>query len=83
LCATNDFEALDPAALRRFALRVEFFPLDGEQRLRLFQRAALALGVPVTSEVMIAARSRLLHLALLTPGDFSSVLGGSAFAGGG
>jgi transitional endoplasmic reticulum ATPase len=81
LCATNGFEALDPAALRRFALRVEFLPLDGEQRLQLLERAALTLGVAVTTEVMSAVGSRLSRLALLTPGDFSSVLRGRRLLG--
>jgi transitional endoplasmic reticulum ATPase len=81
LCATNGFEALDPAALRRFALRIEFLPLDGEQRLRLLERAASMLGVAVTGEVMSAVSSRLTRLVLLTPGDFSSVLRGRRLLG--
>lgn len=45
LFATNGFEALDPAALRRFALGVEFLPLSIEQHLLLFERVTSKLRI--------------------------------------
>ncbi|MEO8179803.1 MAG: ATP-binding protein [Deltaproteobacteria bacterium] len=81
LCATNGFEALDPASLRRFALRVEFSPLDGDQNLLLLERTARKLGLELTTEAARSARSRLSRLRLLTPGDYASVLRGRLLLG--
>jgi SpoVK/Ycf46/Vps4 family AAA+-type ATPase len=81
LCATNGFEALDPASLRRFALRVEFSPLDRDQNLTLLERTAKKLGVEVSVEAAGAARSRLSRLTLLTPGDYASLLRGRLLLG--
>lgn len=81
LCATNGFEALDPASLRRFALRVEFSPLDLEQNLKLLERAANELGLELTHDAASAARSRLARLTLLTPGDYASLLRGRLLLG--
>ena len=81
LCATNGFEALDPASLRRFSLRVEFFPLTVEQTLLLFQRTAKQLGLEFGSDALSLARRRLARLSLLTPGDFAAVLRGRLLLG--
>jgi AAA+ superfamily predicted ATPase len=81
LCATNGFEALDPASLRRFALRVEFSPLNGDQNLLLLERTASKLGLELSPESARAARSRLSRLALLTPGDYASALRGRLLLG--
>lgn len=81
LCATNGFEALDPASLRRFSLRVEFFPLTVEQNLLLFQRTAKQLGLEFGSDALSLARRRLARLSLLTPGDFAAVLRGRLLLG--
>lgn len=81
LCATNGFEALDPASLRRFSLRVEFFPLTVEQNLLLFQRTAKQLGLEHGSDALSLARRRLARLSRLTPGDFAAVLRGRLLLG--
>jgi SpoVK/Ycf46/Vps4 family AAA+-type ATPase len=62
-CTTNLSESLDPAALRRFSLRVTFLPLDEDQRVESFRRF---FGVDATP-------SNLAALDLLTPGDFAVV----------
>ena len=74
------FEALDPASLRRFSLRVEFFPLTVEQNL-LFQRTAEHLGLEHGSDALSLARRRLARLSRLTPGDFAAVLRGRLLLG--
>jgi transitional endoplasmic reticulum ATPase len=81
LCATNGFEALDPASLRRFALRVEFSPLDLDQNLTLLERTAQTLRLELTAETTRAARRRLSRLTLLTPGDYASLLRGRILLG--
>ncbi|HTV19870.1 MAG TPA: ATP-binding protein, partial [Polyangiaceae bacterium] len=81
LCATNGFEVLDPAALRRFALRVEFKPLDVEQKLALFERTAQRLGVEPSVEARAAAQASLSRLSHLTPGDYAAVLRGRLLLG--
>jgi SpoVK/Ycf46/Vps4 family AAA+-type ATPase len=76
LCATNSFETLDPASLRRFSLRIEFFPLDVEQNLALLQRTAMQLGLEFGADAERLARRRLASLSLLTPGDYAAALRG-------
>ena len=70
VAATNLIDGLDPAALRRFDVKLRFRPLDQAQRLALFAREALGdAAEPVPPEL---AR----HLAAmegLTPGDFAVV----------
>jgi hypothetical protein len=63
LCATNGFEALDPASLRRFCLRIEFSPLDVDQNLTLLRRAAAQLGLDLDGAAEHHARRRLATLA--------------------
>lgn len=73
VCTTNLMERIDPAALRRFAVKVHFDYLKLDQRLRLFeetlQRCAQACGP--TSFVI---HRRLDQLEQLTPGDFAAVV---------
>jgi AAA+ superfamily predicted ATPase len=81
LCATNGFEALDPAALRRFALRIEFSPLDANQKLLMLERTAQQLGLALDDEARGAAQRRLSRLSQLTPGDYASLLRGRLLLG--
>jgi len=81
LCATNGFEALDRASLRRFSLRIEFFPLDAAQNLALLQRTATQLGLEFGADAERLARRRLASLSLLTPGDYAAVLRGRLLLG--
>lgn len=73
ICTTNLMDRIDPAALRRFAVKVHFDYLKPEQRLRLFeetwQRCAQANGT-----VPLAIHRRLDQLEQLTPGDFAAVV---------
>lgn len=70
VCATNLFEQLDPAALRRFSLKIGFDYPTLEQRWELFCRDAeiSAAEIDITN-----FRTRLAALKLLTPGDFATV----------
>lgn len=70
VCTTNLPEQLDPAAARRFVLRVRFLPLDAEQRARSFRRLFGAEPPP-----------GLEALDLLTPGDFAVVARRAALLG--
>jgi hypothetical protein len=81
LFATNGFEALDPASLRRFSLRIEFFPLDADQNLILLQRTATRLGLEFGADAERLARRRLASLSLLTPGDYAAALRGRLLLG--
>lgn len=81
LCATNGFEALDVASLRRFALRVEFAPLAGHQNRILFERTAQKLGIELDSRTARASLHRLVRLTQLTPGDYAAVLRGRLLVG--
>src|SRR5690606_9582618 len=75
------FEALDPASLRRFNLRIEFFPLDAEQNLALLLRTATRLGLELDAGSETLARRRLANLTRLTPGDHAAVLRGRSLLG--
>jgi SpoVK/Ycf46/Vps4 family AAA+-type ATPase len=61
-CTTNAFEALDPAALRRFMFKVKFFAMTPAQIAEAFHRHFDA-----------QAPATLLRLDGLTPGDFAVV----------
>ena len=68
--STNLIEVLDPAALRRFDLKVKFDYLTLPQRLDFAKQQAEILGLPLLSEEDL---SQIESLNLLTPGDFSAV----------
>ncbi|WP_424361188.1 ATP-binding protein [Methylocystis parvus] len=61
-CATNAFQTLDPAALRRFLFKVAFLPMAKAEVALAF---AKAFGAPAPQET--------LALDNLTPGDFAVV----------
>jgi len=70
ICTTNLFQELDEAALRRFTFKVQFKPLTGPQRERMFIVEALQGDADrLTPE----HRSRLAQLTALAPGDYASV----------
>ena len=70
ICTTNLFDRIDEAALRRFAFKIRFLPLDRGQRERMFIAEALAGDANGFSA---ALRDRLHKLELLAPGDFAAV----------
>lgn len=70
IAATNRMEHLDPAALRRFDLKLRFDYLSVEQAWTLLERLASALGLKPPAASL---KGRLGHLTNLTPGDFAVV----------
>ena len=69
IASTNLMDTLEPAALRRFDLKVRFDFLRREQALLMFEDLAEALGLPVDQPAKVALNS----ISLLTPGDFAAV----------
>lgn len=69
VASTNLVDEFDPAALRRFDLKVKFSFLGAAQAAELLRRycAQLALPTPATAEV-----DRVSRLHALTPGDFAA-----------
>jgi len=70
ICATNLFNHLDQAALRRFVFKIRFDYLTLTQRQSLF---ANSLAIP-ESDIPTAHLKRLALLTTLAPGDFATVL---------
>ncbi|NBI42367.1 hypothetical protein GVX76_02475 [[Haemophilus] felis] len=68
--STNLMDGLDPAALRRFELKLHFDYLNSEQRRRLAQEQAVKLGLQMTNSMDF---ERIAQLNNLTPGDFAAV----------
>ncbi|MBM4362765.1 MAG: AAA family ATPase, partial [Deltaproteobacteria bacterium] len=73
-CSTNLMESLDPASLRRFALKIRFSPLTAAQRLTLFERtlggADSREGLPRPDDLT----ARLGRIPGLAAGDFAAVV---------
>lgn len=64
VCTTNLFDRIDEAALRRFAFKIRFRPLERTQRERMFITEALGGN----ADAMTAAwRDALASLDVLTP----------------
>lgn len=78
ICATNLFEHLDPAALRRFTFKIQFKVLSPEQRERLFVQEALRSKA---EKMTTSLRARLHQLDTLAPGDFAVVQRQAALLG--
>jgi SpoVK/Ycf46/Vps4 family AAA+-type ATPase len=74
VCTTNLFGELDPASLRRFALKLELGYLD-PRRARIAFDALLAplLERPLAPEEEAVLHARLARLATLTSGDLAVV----------
>jgi SpoVK/Ycf46/Vps4 family AAA+-type ATPase len=70
ICATNLFNELDQAALRRFSFKLQFNSMTLEQRLRMFSHEAMG---GATQALDTHLYSRLAQLNHLTPGDFAVV----------
>ncbi|WP_341890763.1 AAA family ATPase [Variovorax sp. YR752] len=70
ICTTNLFQDLDEAALRRFTFKIQFKPLTGEQRERMFVAEALDGDAGRLTDEQ---RKRLRVMDLLAPGDFAAV----------
>lgn len=68
ICATNLYDQLDEAVLRRFTFKLRFEALKVEQRIALFNSVC---GFSTENEDNI--KSTLASLNNLTPGDFATV----------
>lgn len=70
ICTTNRLEGLDPAALRRFQVKVRFDYLTSSGKLLLYE----ALLAPLCPEPLGAEQRRVLEaIGPLAPGDFRVV----------
>lgn len=76
IASTNLMNGLDPAALRRFDLKVKLDYLRPPQAWALLQRHCAQLGLPAPGA---AEQARVERLKQLTPGDFAAVLRQSRF----
>lgn len=70
IASTNVMTGLDPAALRRFDLKLAFGYMEPAQAWALFRRECEALGL---GDPDPGLESRLAHLACATPGDFAAL----------
>jgi hypothetical protein len=72
VCSTNLMEDLDPAALRRFDLKIRFDYLRPEQAWRLFRAVLKEQGarIPAKADWL----PRLGRLERLTPGEFATLV---------
>ncbi len=70
IATTNRMDHLDPAALRRFDLKLRFDYLQPSQAWSLLQRYATLLGLPAPDA---CHKAELERLPLLAPGDFAAV----------
>lgn len=68
VCTTNFFEMLDPAAVRRFDLKIQLDYLTAEQARQMMQELNCALGLPQSSTSF-----QQLDTLKLTPADFSLI----------
>jgi len=73
VCATNFSEHLDPAAMRRFGVKVRFDPLARDQASALFRDTLASLNITASDGLELQrAQSDLEALSGLTPGDFAA-----------
>ena len=79
---TNLFENLDPAALRRFDLKIKFDYLRGNQRSGLLNAFKEDLALQSNPLEQQAAETRLSRLDRLTPGDYAVVARQARISGG-
>ncbi|MBU0500549.1 MAG: AAA family ATPase [Gammaproteobacteria bacterium] len=70
IASTNLMDGLDPAALRRFDLKIKFGFLRPGQATELLRRHCQELALPAPDP---EETTRLQRLANLTPGDFAAV----------
>ena len=75
--STNLMEGLDPAALRRFDLKLHFNYLKPEQAIKFAQEQANTLSLPALTDV---EQESIAQLGNLTPGDFAAVARRHRFA---
>lgn len=73
VCATNFSENLDPAAMRRFGVKVRFDPLARDQASAMFRDTLESLNITAGDGLELQHAQRDLEgLSGLTPGDFAA-----------
>lgn len=77
IASTNLMDDIDPAAMRRFDLKVRFDFLSAPQAVTLFERYCTALSLASPGE---AERERMGRVQSATPGDFAAVARRHRFA---
>ena len=77
IASTNLMDGIDPAALRRFDLKVKFDYLLPEQAEKLLRRYCQALELPIPNEAELADFAGVSNA---TPGDFAAVMRQHRFA---
>jgi len=70
IASTNLMDGIDPAALRRFDMKVKFDYLAAEQAALMLERQCALFGLEAPT---LAALDRVRHLTVLTPGDFAAL----------
>ena len=75
ICTTNFIDSLDPAAMRRFDVKVEFKALAIEQRVKMFEQLCCRFDIRDGLD-SIEIRTGLGRLETLTLGDFAAVARG-------
>jgi AAA+ superfamily predicted ATPase len=70
IASTNLMDGIDPAALRRFDMKIRFDWLGPEQAALMLARQCDALGLPAPAPADLA---RVRALKRLTPGDFAAL----------
>ena len=73
ICTTNLYAQVDGAALRRFTFKLEFLPLNLDQRWAMFLNETGLRGKPLPATRQEAYEERLALMRNLTPGDFATV----------
>lgn len=73
ICATNLFEQLDAASLRRFTFKLEFKELKEPQRWAMFQNETNLSTYNLSTAELQALQDEIKSIEFLTPGDFATV----------
>lgn len=73
ICATNLFQQLDAAALRRFTFKLEFHELTEDQRMKMLANECNLNYDTMDKELFDHIEYEMLSTQFLTPGDFATV----------
>lgn len=74
ICTTNLFSQVDGAALRRFTFKLEFLPLNLEQRWAMFLNESGLRAKRLAESRQASYEERLALMKNTTPGDFATVM---------
>ena len=74
ICTTNRLDQLEPAALRRFDLKVGFAPLRFDQGVALVRQCCSQLAIAWNPEWDNTLPTKISRLTGLTPGDAAAAL---------